>query len=203
MPVKSPPRGNSSGNPPVRQNAVPDVDTPRLDLPLRTASDISIPGGQSSRPGRLPTPADIDAIEPAPGVTVHQPGSPIDNAHGASQSLEHYWVPAASGLSDRNADGLRTHKGRQYVDVPGGIVLVGKDPETGLYRARRPSESSPRARCCCATPVQVSGMSWNNSNRSVSRCRPPAWRHSVHRWTSAACKAATMVCTGSTANCMR
>lgn len=143
MPVKSPPRGNSSGNPPVRQNAVPDVDTPRLDLPLRTASEISIPGGQSSRPGRLPTPADIDAIEPAPGVTVHQPGSPIDNAHGASQSLEHYWVPAASGLSDRNADGLRTHKGRQYVDVPGGIVLVGKDPETGLYRARRPSESSP------------------------------------------------------------
>lgn len=38
---------------------------------------------------------------------------------------------------------MRTHKGRQYADVPGGIVLLGKDAQTGLYRARLPSESSP------------------------------------------------------------
>lgn len=143
MPVKSPPKSNRPGNRPAHQNAVPDVDSPRLDLPLRTDLDISIPGGHTPRPGRLPTPADIDAIEPAPGITVHQPAMSIENPRAASQSLEHYWVPAASGLSDRNAEGLRTHKGRQYADVPGGIVLVGKDAQTGLYRARLPSESNP------------------------------------------------------------
>lgn len=143
MPVKSPPRGNNSGNPPVRQNAGADVDTPRLDLPARADSEISIPGGQTPRLGRLPTPADIDAIEPAPSITIHRPALPFENPRAPSQSLEHYWVPAATGLSDRNADGLRTHKGRQYADVPGGIVMVSKDAQTGLYRARLPSESSP------------------------------------------------------------
>lgn len=143
MPVKSSAKGSSSGTTHVRQNSVPDVDNPRLDVPPRTDLEISTPGGHSSRPGRLPTPSDIDAIEPAPTITVHQPTVSIENSRSPSQSLEHFWVPSATGLSDRNADGLRTHKGRQYADVPGGIVLVGKDPETGLYRAKLPSESTP------------------------------------------------------------
>ncbi|KHA74053.1 hypothetical protein NZ35_08100 [Pseudomonas chlororaphis] len=142
MPVKSPPRGNSSGTPPVRQNSLPDGDTPRLDLPPRADVEILTPGGHSPRPGRQGTKADIEAIEPAPTITVHQPTVAIEIPRSVSHSLEHYWVPSATGLSDRNADGLRTHKGRQYAEVPGGIVLVGKDPETGLYRAKLPSESS-------------------------------------------------------------
>jgi Leucine-rich repeat (LRR) protein len=143
MPVKSPPKGSSSGATPVRQHALPDVDTPRLDLPTRTDVDISTPGEHLPRPGRLPTQADIDAIEPAPIITVHQPTVPLESPRSLNHSLEHYWVPSAIGLSDSNADGLKTHKGRQYADVPGGIVLVGRDPETGLYRARLPSESKP------------------------------------------------------------
>ena len=143
MPVKSPPRGNSSGTPPVRQNSLPDGDTPRLNLPPRADVEIPTPGAHSPRPGRLPAQADIDAIEPAPTITVHQPQVSIEIPRSESHSLEHYWVPSATGLTDRNADGLRTHKNRQYAEVPGGIVLVGKDPETGLYRARLPSESRP------------------------------------------------------------
>jgi Leucine-rich repeat (LRR) protein len=143
MPVKSPPKGNHSANTSVRQTPLPDIDTPRLDLPLRTDVEIPTPGGHSPRPGRSGTRADLDAIEPAPTITVHPPTGSIETPRSVSDSLEHYWVPSATGLSDRNADGLRTHKGRQYADVPGGIVLVGNDPQTGLYRARLPSESRP------------------------------------------------------------
>lgn len=143
MPVKSPPKGSNSANTPVRQNPLPDIDIPRLDLPLRTDVEIPTPGGHLPRPGRSGTQADLDAIAPAPTITVHQPTVSIESPRSLSQSLEQYWVPAATGLSDLNADGLRTHKGRQYADVPGGIVLVAKDAETGLYRARLPSESRP------------------------------------------------------------
>ncbi|WP_457266306.1 NEL-type E3 ubiquitin ligase domain-containing protein [Pseudomonas sp. P5_C3] len=55
--------------------------------------------------------------------------------------LEHYWLASAAQLPAPDALGFRTFKGRQYVDVPrGGIVHITADPDTGLYRAKLPSE---------------------------------------------------------------
>ncbi|MDQ0124969.1 hypothetical protein J2W17_003925 [Pseudomonas lini] len=61
----------------------------------------------------------------------------------AQRPLELYWITASAHLPDADAQGFRIFKGRQYVDVPGGIVHVAKDPETGLYRARLPNELTP------------------------------------------------------------
>ncbi|MGL6244005.1 hypothetical protein [Pseudomonas sp.] len=71
--------------------------------------------------------------------------STIDRAKGpVQQPLEHYWVAAATQLPQADAQGLRTFKGRQYAEVPGGhIVHVGLDPATGQYRARLSSELQP------------------------------------------------------------
>ncbi|WRH92936.1 hypothetical protein RCC30_02240 [Pseudomonas fluorescens] len=53
------------------------------------------------------------------------------------QPLEHYWLAVPDRMPPANPEGLRMLKGRAYVDVAyDGIVMVGVDPQTGLYRAR-------------------------------------------------------------------
>jgi Leucine-rich repeat (LRR) protein len=141
MPVKRPPNGNSSGNTPLPPNTTPEVNTPRPDLPPRTSVEIPTPGGHSPRSGRPGTQADLDAIAPAPTITVHSAPS-SDISHPINQSLEHYRLTAAAGLAAPDDNGLTTHKGRQYAELAdGGIVQVGKDPLTGLLRATLSSES--------------------------------------------------------------
>ncbi|QXI25264.1 leucine-rich repeat domain-containing protein [Pseudomonas iranensis] len=47
-------------------------------------------------------------------------------------------------LPEINSEGLRVLNRRTYADVAGGdLVLVAVDPQTGLHRARRPSELLP------------------------------------------------------------
>jgi Leucine-rich repeat (LRR) protein len=144
MPIKSPPKGIDTGNTHVRQPPAADVDNPRTDTPRLTDLDPTLHINQRLRPGSPAAPADLDAINPASVITVHASNESGEVRLPTSQPLEHYRLAAATGLPEADAEGLRTYKGRQYVDiVNGAIVLVSTDPDTGLYRARLPSESKP------------------------------------------------------------
>jgi hypothetical protein len=141
MPIKSPPKGNTTH---VRPAPTPDVTTPRPETTLRPGADSPGAFGSSTRLQRPTTDADLDAITPAPAVTVHPSTSPAEPLRPADLLLEYYRIMAAPGLPAANTEGLRVHKGRQYVDVVDvGIVRVAKDADTGLYRAHLASESKP------------------------------------------------------------
>ncbi|WP_322845708.1 NEL-type E3 ubiquitin ligase domain-containing protein [Pseudomonas sp. B33.4] len=144
MPVKSPPKGSASGNTHVRHPLSPDVNTVRPDAPPRLGFELLPSADNPLRSLGTATDLDIEAIRPAPIITVQPTTFTADALRPVYQPLEDYRLSPALGLSAVDAEGLRTHKGRQYVDVAGErIVLIGKDPDTGLYRARLPSESKP------------------------------------------------------------
>jgi hypothetical protein len=74
----------------------------------------------------------------------------------APRSLNDYRIPATAKLpeADIEGDGLRKFKGFQYADIAGvGIVQVGKDPETGLYRATTTRELRPSGPVLVRDPV--------------------------------------------------
>ncbi|MFG6204837.1 leucine-rich repeat domain-containing protein [Pseudomonas retamae] len=110
-----------------RDGAAPRV---RLDDPeLQSASH----GGDAGRDATLST--SVVEVRPAPTLAAVSP---------LYRPLERYRINSAAGLPDADSEGLRVHKNRQYAQVAdGGLVLVGVDPDTGLYRARLPSELLP------------------------------------------------------------
>ena len=86
---------------------------------------------------------DLDAITSAPVVTV----SAITSAQAtttttpSARPLKNFWIKSPHALSPADAEGIRTNRGRKYVDVPdGGVVLVASEPGTGLYRAKLANE---------------------------------------------------------------
>ncbi|VVM42914.1 NEL-type E3 ubiquitin ligase domain-containing protein [Pseudomonas fluorescens] len=144
MSPKPPPRGTVTVDTHTRPSngRTPQPDTvPRIDFGPSTMR----PPGDPPGTGRTPGDTDIDAITPAPPVTVSATSSASDAALTPEQRpLEHYWITAAARLPDADAQGFRVFNGRRYVDVPdGGIVQIGADPQTGLYRARLKSELMP------------------------------------------------------------
>jgi Leucine-rich repeat (LRR) protein len=144
MPIKSPSKGTDTGVPTVRPNPAAEVTPPRPDTPRANALEPTLTVDSPLRPNSPTVPADLDAIRPALVVTAQPTDPPAEVVRAVTQPLRHYRLTAASTLPEVDAEGLRTYKGRQYVDVAdGGVVLVSKDPETGLYRARLPSESKP------------------------------------------------------------
>ncbi|VVO65240.1 hypothetical protein PS874_00875 [Pseudomonas fluorescens] len=128
------PRQPSDGHTPL-----PDT-LPRVDFGSPATTNLQNPSRTTGTPGD----GDLDAITPAPTVTASDlPSVPVPAPAAAPRSLERYWVASAAQLPAPDAQGIRTLKGRQYVDVPGGgIVHVEADPDTGLYlyRAKLPRE---------------------------------------------------------------
>jgi hypothetical protein len=102
------------------------------------------PARTVSTQGRTAVAADLDAIAPMPSVVISQTASPANPQPAVKLTLEHYRINEQTLLPDSDAAGFRILKGRRYVDVSGGaIVHVAADPQTGLYRARLPSELTP------------------------------------------------------------
>ncbi|VVN80462.1 hypothetical protein [Pseudomonas fluorescens] len=129
--VHTRPKPSADGHTPL-PDTLPRIDfgppiTPPLNLPKATGTLGNV---------------DLDAITPAPPVTASERSSnPAPAPTAAQRPLEQYWVASTAQLPAPDAQGFRTIKGRQYVDVPGGgIVHINVDPETGLYRAKLPSE---------------------------------------------------------------
>jgi Leucine-rich repeat (LRR) protein len=128
----------------INPNRPGDRNLPGLDVPSRVDFDPLGSVGNPKPRAELPGNTDLDAILPAPAVMVHPIPSPIEPHPFAGQPLENYWIKAPAKLPDADSEGVRVYKKRQYVDVPGGaIALIGVDPDTGLYRARLPSELRP------------------------------------------------------------
>ena len=137
MPVK-PPRGGST-----RMDVDVDVHSNpnrKLDKDL---SQADTPGRNGVDPGRgaddlklrnkpFGDDVDLDAILPAPTVTVHPAPLAPQPPVAVHQSLESYWIKSAAQLPAADNEGFRLHKNRHYVDVPeGGTVLIGIDPDSG------------------------------------------------------------------------
>jgi Leucine-rich repeat (LRR) protein len=142
MPIKSPPKSTTSGNTSIRPT--PDVTTPRVDTTPRPDFDSFSMIGLPAHSHRPTGDADLNAITPAPTVTVHPSPSPAETVRPVDPPLEQYRVMAPVGLVAANSEGFRIYKGRPYVDVVDvGIVQVAKDADSGLFRARLSSESKP------------------------------------------------------------
>jgi hypothetical protein len=103
------------------------IDEPVLKV-SRPASPVA-----DSQP-RLPTFADAFRISPLPLAE-------SASIRSVLLSLKHYRLSLSVRLPEPDAQGLRSFKGRQFVDVaPGEIVQVQRDTTTGEYRAMLPSE---------------------------------------------------------------
>ncbi|WP_435034388.1 leucine-rich repeat domain-containing protein [Pseudomonas neuropathica] len=137
MPVK-PPRGGGT-----------HVDVPGgSNRPVEAAPSLPGPSGRRGvesgltpdNPQSLASATDIDVIHPAPAVVVQT--APVEARLPTPQSaLDHYVINARAILPEVNNEGLTVFKKRTYAEVANGeFVLVAVDPETGLHRARRPSD---------------------------------------------------------------
>jgi hypothetical protein len=144
MPVKPKPPSKGSGTVDIAGPGRPSADAghSRGDTTLHFTPDPFAvkTAGNTPEPGRVTSEFEVATSPPRVNLQATRPTS------GAASSAEHnplqpYLIPAAPALPDADAQGIRTHKGRQYVDVQGGgTVLIAIDPQTGLHRAKLSSE---------------------------------------------------------------
>ncbi|WP_192563102.1 hypothetical protein [Pseudomonas gozinkensis] len=103
-----------------------------IDEPVLKVSRLASPVADSQP--RLPTIADAVRISPLPLAE-------SASIRSVLLSLKQYRLSLSVRLPEPDAQGLRSFKGRQFVDVgPGEIVQVQRDTTTGEYRAMLPSE---------------------------------------------------------------
>ncbi|MEL1088924.1 NEL-type E3 ubiquitin ligase domain-containing protein [Pseudomonas sp. OB66] len=144
MRSKTPHPVTPPGNFHLRPDTSTDTIAQRPILTPRPGLDQTALSGPHLRANRRMDSNDPDAIIPAPNVTVHAAASVPETVVNAGHRFEHYRVAAATGLPDADAEGLRTFKGRHYVEMAdGGFVQVRKDAQSGLWRAGLASESTP------------------------------------------------------------
>jgi hypothetical protein len=173
--VHTRPRPPSDGYTPL-----PDT-LPRVDFGSPDTTNPRNPSRTTGTPGG----GDLDAITPAPPVTVSEiPSVPVVPASTAPQRpLAHYWVASTVTLPAPDALGFRTFKGRQYVDVPGGgVVHIEADPDTGLYRAKLRSELQASGPVLVRDPESTLWYSLNDvepTTYSLTNTRLEAFRTSL------------------------
>lgn len=138
--------------PPTRVTVSVDAHTrPRqpedgnIPHPAAIDASLALPPRRPQRPELTPENPDLDAIRPAPAITVNDisatAASLAPPRTSAQLSLERYRIEATTLLPEVNMEGLRVHKGRRYVDLhDGSVVQVAMDADTGQYRARAASE---------------------------------------------------------------
>ncbi|HWH88607.1 MAG TPA: hypothetical protein VNV36_17820, partial [Pseudomonas sp.] len=144
MSPRLPVKGTTTVDVHPRPNRPGDSGTPRSDSLGRQVFDPSNRVDQPDPRTRLSGDSDLDTMLPAPTVTVHPAPSPVEITADVTASLESYRIRSVAALPDADSDGFRTYNNRRYVDlVDGGTVLIGTDPDTGLYRARLSSELRP------------------------------------------------------------
>ncbi|WP_223259105.1 leucine-rich repeat domain-containing protein [Pseudomonas moraviensis] len=145
MPVK-PPTGGST---PVKVDASTSPTRPaEVGTPLPGPSGRRDFGSGLSLDDLRPRPGsssavDADAAGTTPAVIIH--AAPVETRLLApGPALDDYVINARAILPEVNSEGLTVFKKRTYAEVADGeFVLVAVDPETGLHRARRPSDLLP------------------------------------------------------------
>ncbi|TDK55113.1 leucine-rich repeat domain-containing protein [Pseudomonas moraviensis] len=146
MPLKPPRSGGTRSDADVHTstNRSSNKDFSQADIPGRDGTapwvHVDDPKLRSISPGDG---AGRETVLPTPVIEVHP--TPLSVAPPVKhRPLERYRIKSAAELPDADGEGVRVHKNRQYVELAdGGLVLVGVDPDTGLYRARLSSELLP------------------------------------------------------------
>jgi hypothetical protein len=162
MATRRPTRGSINADARTPGSMPADVQTPHPDTPSRINLDpvTGIVRTQLPEISRVP-----ENSEPHGTGTSSITVSEINSSTGfsfesatasAARPLKDYRIPESAKLppADIKGDGLRKFKGFQYADIAGvGIVQVGKDPETGLYRATTSRELRPSGPVLIRDPV--------------------------------------------------
>lgn len=146
MPPKQPVRGKITVDIHARPDEPDLAAAQRRDASTRTHAgpDDALSPTVTLRHGMPLDEAGLDAITPAPVLTIKPTETAAARPTTESMPLAHYWISADITLAPANEHGVRIHKGRQYVDVAeGGIVEVAPIAATGQLRARLPSELHP------------------------------------------------------------
>lgn len=143
MPTKPPVRGITTAEVHSTASRPANEITSRIRPPDHFESDGTLfahgrnpPRQNNGLPAR-----DLDAILPEPLLTINEL-PPSETESGTLQRpLKDYRIVAAIPLPAADAQGLRTFKGRLFVDAHDGSTLhVGLDPASGLYRAKLQNE---------------------------------------------------------------
>ena len=145
MAPRPPLRGTT--NPDVRPRGSTHADggAPRSETPSRIDADTAMGGGRvhPAEIRRVPESTEAHATGTS-SITVSEIVFSASSGSAevtASRLLQGYRVPATARLPEAGVNGLRIFKGRSYADVSDvGIVQVGKDSNTGQYRAKMPDE---------------------------------------------------------------
>lgn len=142
MPLKPPIKGTGSVDIHIR----PSTDSPTPQPVIRPSVAIN-PSQPQHHAGALNTPHDsaVDVAISSSTVTFRDvpPAAEVAQSSGL-RPLEDYRINASTRLAAVDAEGLRSFKGRLFADVSGqGIVQVGVDAQTGVYRAKLARELNP------------------------------------------------------------
>lgn len=131
MSPKKPVKGSTKTNSSTRQDASQSGTTRNV---TRQVSDTD--RAQAAQVGA----AAVEAARPSP-VVITQATSALADIGASGSTLERYFLPLPDHLPAAGTEGLRSYRGREYVDMAqGGIVMVSADTQTGLYRARLAAE---------------------------------------------------------------
>ncbi|MFI8224259.1 hypothetical protein [Pseudomonas sp. NPDC085632] len=140
MAPKKPAKGTTNVDGPSRPDAPLHGNTGQAS---RTTPDSPLSFGLELRPALPHSAAAPGVASPSPVVITHSTVPALEVGSAGPRTLERYWLPAPARLTPANAEGLRVHKGREYVDVANdGIVMIGADEQTGLYRCRFAAEQT-------------------------------------------------------------
>lgn len=153
----------------INSNKRPDLESPRQDIQGNKGFDSWVFVDNPTQRAKPSGDTDLDAILPAPTVTVHPAPLASELRPVAQPPLDSYRVDTTVELPPADREGFRRYKQRQYVDMSdGGIVLVGLDPDTGLYRARRSSELLPSGPILLRDPDSGLWHPLNDSEATLS-----------------------------------
>ncbi|MFJ7314147.1 hypothetical protein ACIQVE_15540 [Pseudomonas sp. NPDC098747] len=142
MPKKPSPRASGSADVHTRPAQSTDAQHPRSDPLLRVDVDplhtLHPSVSRESSPGIV----DPDLPTATASVRVTEMFTPTTESVAVLRE-RHRPIIAQLGLPEADAQGFRLFKERLYVDLPDGVLQVGVDPQTGRYRAKKPSERIP------------------------------------------------------------
>lgn len=163
MPVKPPSRGITNAEVHTPSHSIND-HRPRTGVTPRLPS-LDTPSVPYQGSGRLPAAGDLDAITPAPPLTITEipdsapPGNPF------APPLADYRITLGGVLPPADAHGVMHLKGRLFVHTEDGHVLhVGRDSASGLYRAKLPGEREPSGPFLLQDPASLRWFSLEDAD---------------------------------------
>ncbi len=139
--------------PPIRVTTTATVHVPRLSDPVfrpfaRPAFEGGLTHPHLNHTPSVTTRKNLNAVHtvitsmPA-RTSVSSTATPARPRVLPERPLSDYFITSLVVLPEPDIQGITHFNGRQYAEVPGGSVLIGLDPASGLHRAKLHSELDP------------------------------------------------------------